>query len=126
MRKAQSDVPSDLELKRLFKLAYSTSILCSIIELQDSLAVAGEEASDIETKLEDIKDVLNKDDLQISPETRRRVALILKRLIAFNNKCQAEISRFDEVGLGGCIDDAGLQLKAIDKASRLLIAPHQN
>jgi hypothetical protein len=107
------------ELKRLITIADDGFILGWIVELHETLSEVSEQALDIASKLDELKELIASEKPILSPDTQTKLATALRRLIAFNNESQKEKSAFDAVGLGDCVYDADEQLEALRKALRL-------
>jgi hypothetical protein len=111
---------SEGELKFLFELAYESYNFGWISDLHESLSDVVEENAKIWSALDDIKDLLEKEDIRLGSKSRQRIVLTLKRFIAFNNRSERERIRFNEVGLGDCLEEASVQLKSLTKVLRLM------
>jgi hypothetical protein len=108
------------ELKRLISLADDGFILGWIVELHEGLTEIRDYALDISSTLDELKELIASEKAVLSPDTQTKLATVLKRLIAFNNKSQKEKNAFDAVGLGECVNGADMQLEALRKALRLV------
>jgi hypothetical protein len=112
--------PSQSELKRLLTVAEDGLIVGWIIDLQESLSEMADQASQMHSDFEHLKEKLLRGKTELSSKTRRKVGETLKQIIAFNNRSQKEKDAFDAVGVGDCAYDVDTQLGAVRKAISLI------
>lgn len=115
-----SVAPSQKELKRLANIAGDGLIVGWVIDLQEELTELVDQASEIQSMFDEVKESLNGGRGQLDPKSRSKIAQGLKRLIAFNNRSLKEMRAFEAIGLGDCVYAAEPQLKELRRAARLL------
>ncbi|WP_338691745.1 hypothetical protein V5279_36075 [Bradyrhizobium sp. 26S5] len=119
-RQKAGGVISHRELKRLISIADQGMVIGWIDDLRESLSDLSEDALKFNSTFYDVKDAYKIAGENLEPENRNKIALILKRLIAFNNAANAEKKAFDSVGVGDCVFETKEHLKALKTALKLL------
>jgi hypothetical protein len=112
-------VPSVKELRRLVSLANNSFLLGWLADLQESLADVSEQVAETGSRLNELKQSLASGKPKLTETERRQMAMIVRRIIAFNNRSAREKKAFDAVGLGSCVYEPETCTRDVRKALRL-------
>jgi hypothetical protein len=109
------------EIKQLLSLATQTYIAGWIVNLHEYLSDPGQQAMELQSELDDLAELLKRaNSADFGPESRRKIAHALKRLISFNNESRREKDDFEKVGVGWCVEAIGGHCNAIKRANKII------
>ena len=112
-------VPSIRELRHLISIANDGFLLGWLVDLQESLAGVSDKVMETCSRLDDLKQSIESSQREMTEAERCQMAMIVRRIIAFNNKSTREKAAFDAVGLGNCAYEPDACLREVGNALRL-------